>query len=194
MSSYSFLQTVNVEVLSPTDGYYRANNYICNCRKRRFSTTFTNGKLGNSIEVICLIDSGSCNTLINQDTWREICKTDSLSTNVYDSGLKFKSSNGNSLSCLGWAEIRVTIGRTSVIHPAYIIEGDCHSFIIGCDLLINIEAIIDYSDEILCIGNHQYPLFSAIVHSKPHKDTVEIYQISVTKIQMFSDTFFFILN
>lgn len=161
------------EILPPSQGFLLANFPSCGCKKRSFATTFVSTILGKNIEVFALVDTGSCNTLINIKIWRKIIKDDDISKTISESFLRFKSSNGNALSCVGQANIRFKIGDIETIHACYIIDGNCHSFIMGCDLISKLKATIDFANEEIVIQNKKYPLRSVITHQKPHDSTEE---------------------
>ncbi|KII68257.1 hypothetical protein RF11_07979 [Thelohanellus kitauei] len=167
-------EPLNAELMSPSKGMRRANNMRCTCERRRFSTTFVQGLLGRSVRVSLLIDSGCCNTLINVKTWQQIVFRDQMSRKVTESTLRFKSSNGNPLECIGRTNVLLSLGNTSLWHPVHIINSDCHSFIMGIDLMKRLKAKVNYAKEIFTVRGIPHPLLSVITHSKPHCRTQKL--------------------
>ena len=108
----------------------------------------------NGFEVECLVDSGSPTTMVSK-SFATSCR---LSWSPLIDRRRWVSAGDNPLNVLGKTTTNIAFGATTVKVEVIVVDGLVHEALIGTDVLLPNEFVIDYQAKTLTVGAECIPI------------------------------------
>ena len=105
-----------------------------------------------------LVDTGACRSLVNSETWRDICRA-SHRPPLLTQGLALRSITGHVIPTKGKANINI-YGRELEF---YVVESMQHDMLLGNDALQKLHSNIDYEGKVVRLANIRHE-FCHVAH------------------------------
>ena len=117
------------------------------------SGIYVTGIVNHSVTCI-LLDTGATVSVLNEGTWRK----SGLVPKIEPVTGTLTTANGNELTILGEAKVRLRLGNIDCFWPVIIARGLCHDCILGSDFFQHFQCQILYDTGTFVVGNTEIPI------------------------------------